>query len=441
MPASIALFTRDLRLRDNPVLTTAVREATEVVPLFVLDDDILRRTRHAPNRLRFLMAALTELDAELRDRGGRLILRRGRTVDVVAQVAAEVDASAVHVAEEVSRFGQGRENALWERLTQSGYKVRTHTASITAVDPADVKPDTGRGHYAVFTPYFKRWLETPMRRPLPAPDRLVVPKIASDPIPEPSDLCAEPGSPQLQVGGEVTGRNLLADWLSGPVLDYAEHKDTLAVEGTSRLSPYLHFGCLSPAEVVYRTDASTSGGHAFVRQVAWRDFHHQVLGDRPEVAKRDYRSESRSWVHEPDGLAAWQAGKTGYPLVDAAMRQLLAEGWMHGRARMIVASFLSKTLKVDWRIGADHFERWLVDADIANNRLNWQWVAGTGTDTRSSRVLNPLRQADRFDPDGVYTRRWLPELADLPGADIHRPWRAEVPGSVYPAPIVEFNGM
>ncbi|GAB2664123.1 cryptochrome/photolyase family protein [Nocardia goodfellowii] len=441
MPASIALFTRDLRLRDNPVLTAAAREATEVVPLFVLDEEIVRRTRHAPNRLRFLLAALSELDDELRARGGRLVLRRGRTVDVVAQVAAEVGASAVHVAEDVSRYSQGRENALWERLSPTGCRVRTHAASITAVDPAEVKPDTGRGHYAIFTPYFRRWIETPMRRPLPAPDRLVVPAIASDPIPELGDLCADPASPGLSVGGEVTGRKLLAHWLSGPVYYYAERKDALAFEGTSRLSPYLHFGCLSPAEVVHRTDAATSGGHAFVRQVAWRDFHHQVLADRPEVATRDYRSESRSWVHEPDGLAAWQAGRTGYPVVDAAMRQLLAQGWMPGRARLIAASFLSKTLKVDWRLGAEHFERWLVDADLANNRMNWQWVAGTGTDTRSSRVLNPLRQADRYDPDGVYARRWLPELAHLPGADVHRPWRAGVPASTYPPPIVEFRGM
>ncbi|WP_194819998.1 deoxyribodipyrimidine photo-lyase [Nocardia sp. XZ_19_385] len=441
MTVSIALFTRDLRLRDNPVLTSAAREATEVVPLFVLDEDIVRRTRHAPNRLRFLLAALTELDTELRARGGRLVLRRGRTVDVVEQVATEVGATAVHIAEDVSRYSQSRENALWERLSQGGFKVRTHAASITAVDPADVKPDTGRGHYAVFTPYFRKWLETPMRRPLPAPDRLVVPAIASDPIPDPGDLCEAPGSPGLQVGGEITGRKLLAHWLSGPVLYYAERKDSLAITGTSGLSPYLHFGCLSAAEVVYRTDAATSGGHAFVRQVAWRDFHHQVLGDRPEVATHDYRSENRSWVHEPDGLAAWQAGRTGYPVVDAAMRQLTEEGWMPGRARMIAASFLSKTLKVDWRLGAEHFERWLVDADIANNRLNWQWVAGTGTDTRSSRVLNPLRQADRYDPDGVYARRWLPELAHLHGGEVHRPWRADVPGSVYPAPIVEFRGM
>ncbi|SUD49264.1 Deoxyribodipyrimidine photo-lyase [Nocardia otitidiscaviarum] len=440
MAASIALFTRDLRMRDNPALTAAHREGTEVVPLFVVDEAILSRTG-APNRLRFLRAALTELDTELRSRGGRLIVRHGRVVDEVERVAAEVGARTVHIAEDVSRYSRDRENALWERLSAGGRRLRTHAASITAVDPAEVKPDTGRGHYAVFTPYFRRWLETPMRAPLPAPDALAVPDIASDPIPDPADLCDQPGSPELRVGGEITGRELLAHWLSGPVERYADSKDLLAAEGTSGLSPYLHFGCLSAAEVVYRTDASTPGGHAFVRQVAWRDFHHQVLADRTEVAHADYRSESRTWLDDRTGLEAWRAGRTGYPVVDAAMRQLLAQGWMPGRARLIVASFLSKTLRVDWREGAAHFERWLVDADLANNRLNWQWAAGTGTDTRSSRVLNPLLQSERYDPDGDYVRRWLPELADLPGGEVHRPWRAGVPASVYPAPIVEFRGM
>ncbi|MEU8899866.1 deoxyribodipyrimidine photo-lyase [Nocardia sp. NPDC048505] len=441
MSTAIALFTRDLRLRDNPALTAAVREADEVLPLFVLDDEIMGRTGHAPNRLRFLLAALAELDEELRDRGARLILRRGHTVDAVAELAAEVGAQTVHIAEDVSKYSRTRESELSERLSELDCRLRTHPASITAIDPAEMKPDTGRGHYAVFSPYFRRWIETPMRRPLPVPDKFPVPDVASESLPALADLTDDPGSPELAVGGETTGRKLLAHWLSDGVEGYAEDNDKLDVEGTSRLSPYLHFGCLSAAEVVFRTDTATTGGYAFARQVAWRDFYHQVLADRPESATRDYRPERRTWLKQPEGLKAWQEGRTGYPVVDAAMRQLQAQGWMPGRARLVVSSFLSKTLEVDWRLGAAHFEHWLVDGDLANNRMNWQWIAGTGTDTRSSRVLNPLRQADRFDPDGAYARRWLPELADLPGGDIHRPWRAEVPASVYPPPIVEFRGM
>ncbi|MGV9415359.1 cryptochrome/photolyase family protein [Nocardia sp. NPDC003693] len=440
MSVSIALFSRDLRIRDNPMLTAAARDDA-VVPLFVFDEPIVARVREAPNRIRFLLAALAELDTELRSRGGRLVIRRGRVAEEVARVAAEVGAGTVHIAEDVSRYSREREQDIRDELSDLDCQVRTHPASITAVDPAEMKPDTGRGHYAVFSPYYRRWSETPLRRPLPVPERVTVPDIDSEPLPDPSELCDGPGSPELEVGGETTGRKLLSRWVSGPVDDYGDLRDQLAVDGTSGLSPYLHFGCLSPTEVVFRTDGSTTGGQAFVRQIAWRDFHHQVLADRPEVASEDYRPDGRTWLNDKDGFEAWKAGRTGYPMVDAAMRQLLAQGLQPGRARMITASFLSKTLQVDWRLGAEHFERWLVDADIANNRLNWQWVAGTGTDTRSSRVLNPLRQADRFDPEGVYVRRWLPEIAHLPGAEIQRPWRAGIPASVYPAPIVEFRGM
>ncbi|MGW4352270.1 cryptochrome/photolyase family protein [Nocardia sp. NPDC004582] len=438
MTVAIVLFTRDLRVHDNPALTAACRESRSVVPLFVLDSDLLARLDHAPNRLRFLGAALGELDGELRARGGRLIVRRGRVGDEVERVVRETGARRVHLAAEVTGYGVRREKLLRERLSRIGCALHAHAASITAVDPGAVRPDTGRGHYAVFTPYFHRWLDTPMRRSLPAPKALSVPPIAGD-----ADLgaLASGGSPELEVGGETTGRKRFEQWISGPVTRYAEVKDSPAVDGTSGLSAYLHFGCLSPVEVVSRTDVTDPGALAFVRQLAWRDFYHQVLADRPDVATRDYRSVAEPWRTDPAGVAAWCAGRTGYPMVDAALRQLLATGLMPGRARLVAASFLAKTLRVDWRIGAKHFERWLVDADVANNRLNWQWMAGTGTDTRSSRVLNPLRQAERFDPDGAYARRWIPELAHLPGAEIHRPWRSGMLIGDYPPPIVEFHGM
>ncbi|MGW5228285.1 cryptochrome/photolyase family protein [Nocardia niigatensis] len=441
MTVSIVLFTRDLRVHDNPALSAACREATAVVPLFVLDVDLLAKVREAPNRLRFLISALHELDDALRARGGRLILRHGRVADEVERVARELGAHTVHVAGDVTGYSRVREGQLRERLSRTGCRLLVHAASITAVDPHGIRPDTGRGHYAVFTPYFRRWLETPMRSPLPAPATLSVPRLRSVALPDAAELSAGPGSPELSVGGETTGRKLLEHWLSGPVTGYADTKDVPAADGTSGLSPYLHFGCLSAAEVVSRTDASDTGGLAFIRQLAWRDFYHQVLADRPEIAESDYRPAAEPWRADPHAVDAWIAGRTGYPLVDAGLRQLLAQGVMPGRSRLIAASFLVKTLRVDWRVGARHFEHWLVDGDVANNRLNWQWMAGTGTDTRSSRVLNPLRQAERFDPDGDYARRWVPELAHLPGAEIHRPWRAGVPAADYPPPIVEFNGM
>ncbi|MFB8278748.1 cryptochrome/photolyase family protein [Nocardia colli] len=441
MTVTIALFTRDLRVHDNPVLTAAHREGASVVPLFVVDEAIAAGRFAAPNRARFLAAALSELDAELRAIGGRLVVRRGDVVAEVERVAAQVHADSVHIAADVSRYSSKREQALRDRLEQRDCLLHTHASSITAADPAELVPSTGRDHFAVFTPYFRRWAETHQRKSLGKPRELTMPPVDSDPLPEAEELCAGPTSPQLAVGGETTGRKVLRDWLSGPIEGYEEHNDDLAADATSHLSAYLHFGCVSPVDLVRRVDMSTPGGHAFARQLAWRDFHHQLLAARPDAAWSDYRPRSKPWRDDPQAVEAWKEGRTGYPVIDAAMRQLLAEGWMPGRARLIAASFLAKSLQVDWRIGAEHFLRWLVDADLANNQLNWQWAAGTGTDTRPNRVLNPLRQAKRYDPDGEYVRRWLPELAHIPGPAVHTPWRENIDPADYPAPIIECVGM
>jgi deoxyribodipyrimidine photo-lyase len=228
-------------------------------------------------------------------------------------------------------------------------------------------------------------------------------------------------------------------WLRSSVTAYADHHDDLAGDDTSRTSPYLHFGCLSPAELVAAAGRSR-GAQAFARQLAWRDFNLQLLAARPQVATEDYRPRGDRWRSDEEDLEAWRKGRTGYPIVDAAMRQLRQEGWMHNRGRLIAGSFLTKTLYIDWREGARHFMHHLVDGDVANNQLNWQWVAGTGTDTRPSRVLNPLRQAERYDPDGVYVRRYVPELAEVEGPAVHSPWKLpqEVRARLdYPEPIVD----
>ncbi|WP_067667365.1 cryptochrome/photolyase family protein [Nocardia miyunensis] len=441
MTVTIALFTRDLRVHDNPMLRAAVREGAAVVPLFVLDNRIIEREPVSPNRIRFLLTALSELDDELHALGGRLIVRRGDILDEVDRVVTRTHAESVHIAADVSWYSRVRERRLRERLAHRDCLLHTHDGSLTVATPGDPAPATGRGHFAVFTPYFRRWMGTPVRRPLAPPPRFVMPPIRGLALPRPDELCAEPGSPQMSAGGETSGRKLMRQWLSGPIRRYDSTSDHLAADATSHLSPYLHFGCVSATELVHRADTSTPGGHAFVRQLAWRDFHHQLLADRPEAGWTDYRRGPVGWREDPDAAEAWRSGRTGYPVIDAAMRQLVTEGWMPGRARLIVAAFLTKTLRIDWRIGAAHFQRWLVDGDVANNQLNWQWAAGTGTDTRPNRVLNPLRQAERHDPDGEYVRRWLPELADLSGASAHTPWRSGVPHSVYPAPIVEVKGM
>ncbi|MEU6561974.1 cryptochrome/photolyase family protein [Nocardia nova] len=440
MTVTVALFTRDLRVHDNPVLSAAHRAGDAVVPLFVVDESMFAGPNASPNRLRFLAAALRELDDELRRIGGRLIVRRGKVVDEVERVVAETGAGGVHIAAEVSHFGTRRERLLRERLDTRDCRVQVHTASVTSVDPGSLRPSSGRDHFAVFSPYLRRWEAAQRRTVLDAPRHLTVPDIESE-DPDAVGLDAGSASPRLRVGGETTGRKLLRRWLSGPVVEYADSNDDLTADATSRLSPYLHFGCLSAGEVLARIDMSDPGGYAFARQLAWRDFHHQVLAARPDAAHSDYRPGPIEVRPDTQAFEAWTAGQTGFPIVDAPMRQLREEGWMPGRARLITASFLAKTLRGGWRGGADHFRYWLVDGDLANNQMNWQWVAGTGTDTRPNRTLNPLRQAQRFDPDGSYTRRWLPELSRLDGPAIHRPWRADIDPATYPAPIVEVPGM
>ncbi|WP_249416766.1 deoxyribodipyrimidine photo-lyase [Streptomyces sp. TS71-3] len=425
---AVALFTSDLRLHDNPVLGGALRGADAVVPLFVRDTGVGAAGFDVPNRRAFLADCLADLGAELRRRGGRLVLRSGDVVAETCRVARQAGARDVHVAAGVSGYAQRRAERLAAALASDGVRLHVHEGVVTALPPGALTPQ-GKDHYAVFTPYFRRWSAQEHPKPAAAPRRVPVPDgVASEPLPEGRDDIAGT-SPGLAAGGERAGRRALSGWLAGGLDAYADRQDDLAGNGTSRLSPHLHFGTLSAAEVVFRARArGGAGADAFVRQLAWRDFHHQVLAARPAAAHEDYRTRHDRWRRAPREADAWRQGRTGYPVVDAAMRQLRYEGWMPGRARLLVASFLTKTLYVDWRVGARHFLDWLVDGDLANNQLNWQWAAGTGTDTRPHRVLNPLVQARRFDPDGSYVRRWVPELADIQdaagaaGGAVHRPW-------------------
>ncbi|MDT7712170.1 MAG: deoxyribodipyrimidine photo-lyase [Pseudonocardiales bacterium] len=442
MRVAIALFTRDLRVHDNPVLHAACHTATQVVPLFVLDTGILGGGSLSANRTTFLAGALADLDAHLRKQGGHLVVRSGEVAKEVERVVTDLDAPEVHLAADVSGYSQRREQALRDRLAGHGCRLRVHAQTITVVEPGVITPSGGGAQFAVFTPYYRRWLQAQRRSLLEVPRRITVPPIGTDPLPSAEDLCSGERSPHLPPGGEAAGRRILSNWLAGPIGDYDQAHDDLAADGTSRLSPYLHLGCVSPTEAVHAADGSTAGGEAFIRQLAWRDFHHQVLAARPETARVDYRTRHDRWRRDEKAAQAWRDGHTGYPIVDAGMRQLRTEGWMHNRARLITASFFTKTLYLDWRIGARHFFDLLVDADVANNQLNWQWVAGTGTDTRPNRVLNPLRQAQRYDPTGNYVRRYLPELRDVPGPAVHEPWRLDPhhrAGLDYPDPIIDLR--
>ncbi|MFF5156844.1 cryptochrome/photolyase family protein [Streptomyces sp. NPDC000348] len=442
MTVAVVLFTSDLRLHDHPPLRAALEAADEVVPLFVLDSGIGAAGFDAPNRRAFLADCLRDLDASLRRRGGRLVVRAGAVAREVCAVAAECGAFEVHMSAGVTAYAHHREERLRERLGGSGVALRVHETVLTAVAPGAVTP-SGSDHYAVFTPYFRRWDREPLRAFLPAPRAVRVPDgVRGRPVPGRADVSGV--SPGLPAGGETAGRDRFARWLRAGLSHYEDRHDDLAGDATSRLSPYLHFGALSPVELVHRARGHGGpGADAFVRQLCWRDFHHQVLAARPEASVTDYRTRHDRWRDEEDAaddIAAWREGRTGYPVVDAAMRQLRHEGWMHNRARLLAASFLAKTLYVDWRIGARHFLDLLVDGDIVNNQLNWQWVAGTGTDTRPHRVLNPLAQAKRFDPGGAYVRRWVPELGDVTGTAVHEPWRLPADRREelgYPGPLID----
>jgi deoxyribodipyrimidine photo-lyase len=430
---SVMVFTRDLRLADNPALTAAAR-ADALVPLFVWDQQILGPASGNASRLGFLLDSLRDLDAGLREAGGALVSRTGPWVKTVIETARSAGAIRIHVAADVSGYAAARLDALRRAAAGTGIAVTCHPG-ITAVEPAAARGPGGA--YRIFTPYHRRWLAARWRRVLPAPARVTLPDgITPGRLPRLGDLSVARRAADVLPGGESAGLARLAAWSAGHLAGYERRHDDLAADATSRLSAYLHFGCVSPLALAVEMRARP-GGAAFVRQVAWRDFFCQLLGSRPDAARRDYRDGGDDWRDDPDGLAAWQQGRTGYPVVDAAMRQLAREGFMHNRARMIVASFLTKDLYIDWRAGAAHFMRHLVDADVACNQLNWQWVAGTGTDTNRHRVFNPTLQGRRFDPAGEYVRRYLPELAGLPAEVVHDPDPATRRQRGYPEPIVD----
>ncbi|MEV4397369.1 deoxyribodipyrimidine photo-lyase [Nonomuraea sp. NPDC049607] len=416
MDTVIVLFNRDLRVHDHPALTAACEGARAVLPLFVLDDAV-----PAGRRRGFLLECLADLRASLRARGGDLIVRHGDVVTETMKFVQETGAEAVFASADVSLLAGRRQDRLArERISYQLFP------GVTVVPPGALTPSGGGDHYRVFTPYWRAWSRHRNRPLLAAPRQ----------VPTPHDLGAGrlpvQARPEPVPGGESAARDRARRWIRRDLGGYADGHDDLAGDRTSRLSPYLRFGCLSPLELAHLA----AGGEAFLRQLCWRDFYHQVTYAFPRINRDDYRPRGHRWRDDEDALQSWREGMTGLPIVDAGMRQLLAEGWMHNRARLIVASYLVKILGIDWRAGARHFFELLLDGDVANNSGNWQWIAGTGNDTRPNRGFNPLRQAQRFDPAGDYVRRYVPELAGVPAAHVHQPWRLDAPPSGYPRPML-----
>lgn len=454
-PPVVIWFRRDLRLHDHPALTDVVASGRAVAPLFVFDRSVLHGRFASPNRAWFLLGSVIDLRRELEARGSRLFIRVGDPTTLVPAFASEVAAGVVTVSRDYTPYGRRRDRAVAAALRERGVAFRAKRGLLVQ-EPEDVVTATGEG-YSVFGPFLRRWEALPTRDILGAPD--AIPTVDADPgtMPDLATLgfdgpTADAGA--LPLPGESAARQRLEAWIDGVGLGtYDRIRDHLGdPHATSHLSADLRFGLISPVEVATRalaSDEGAEGSRRFASEIAWRDFYAHALWHSPRIAREpmDERYRDIAWEEDDAGLDAWRDGRTGYPIVDAAMRQLRSAGWLPNRARMIVASFLTKDLLIDWRAGERHFMTHLVDGDPASNLGGWQWAASIGSDGRPFiRVFNPVTQAKRFDPDGVYVRTWLPELARIPSARVHEPWTMS-PGEQdaagcrigvdYPAPIVD----
>ncbi len=450
MKRAIWWVRRDLRLRDNRALQQCLEHGGAVIPVFILDPAILAGASHgeAARRTGFLFWGLRALDASLRTRGGRLIVREGAPAVVLRGLLSEAGADLACAEEDFSPYARRRDAAVGGELPLQ------LVPGVSVHHPRDVVKRDG-SPYTVFTAYSRAWQALPLPAAVTTRGRGVLGTPAAlDSLPLPE----VPASPEFPPG-EHEARRRFSRFLRRRLGDYRHGRDRLAQDGTSCLSPYFRFGMLPVREAagVARTivEAETGSGRtadgaaAWLGELIWRDFYLSVLFHYPTVLHEEFNPAFRAvrWRRDAAGLEAWQHGKTGYPVVDGGMRQLQATGWMHNRARMITASFLVKDLLIDWREGERWFLRQLVDGDPAANNGGWQWTAGVGTDAAPYfRVFNPVTQGERFDPSGDYVRRWVPELAGLPARWIHRPWEAPpielraagvVLGRTYPRPIVD----
>jgi deoxyribodipyrimidine photo-lyase len=436
MPNTVLWFRRDLRLGDHPALLAA-RDAAGpdggVLALFVLDD-VLRRPS-GPPRLSFLYRCLRDLRARV---DGLLCVRAGDPASVVPEMAAEVDAAQVHVSADFGPYGRERDARVEEALAGGGRSL-VRTGSPYAVAPGRLERTPG-SPYQVYSPYFRAWEAHGVHAPAPDAGDVAWLSAASEEIP----IDPEPDGALLPEAGEPAALSRLHAFLAA-ARDYGEKRNLPGADATTRLSPYLKYGCIHPRTLL--AELGDSPGEQRLRgEIAWRDFYADVLFHRPDSARCDLTDALAGMEYgngsaaEDDRLfAAWTAGRTGFPIVDAGMRQLLAEGWVHNRVRMIVASFLIKDLHLPWQRGARWFLQRLVDGDLASNNHGWQWVAGTGTDPAPYfRIFNPTLQGQKFDPDGTYIRRYVRELADVDASRIHEPWTLPGgPPNGYPRPVVD----
>ena len=440
-PKTTLLWLRqDLRLADQPALTAALRRGGVVVPVFIWSPEEEGAWPAGGATRWWLHQSLRALAADLETVGSRLILRCGSSLATLRALVQETGATAVYWNRRYEPAAIARDKSVKAALREDGLEAESFNGSLL-VEPPTFFNKVGEP-YKVFTPFWKAAsTDIEVSPPLPAPTHIPAPEVWPQSAPltaldlEPSIPWAE-GMRAAWRPGEEGAQAELKRFLAGALPGYKADRDFPALTATSRLSPHLHFGEISPRSIVHAVRAAAeiggvagavAGGEAYIREVYWREFAHYLLYHFPHTATEPLRPEFNAfpWLDDAKGLRAWQRGHTGYPIVDAGMRELWTTGWMHNRVRMIVASFLVKDLLLPWQAGAQWFWDTLVDADLANNTLGWQWTAGCGADAAPYfRIFNPMMQSAKFDPDGVYLRRWLPELAKLPTAYLHAPWEA-----------------
>lgn len=450
----VAWFRRDLRLTDNPAWSWAVKSGHPVVPVFVQDEDANERPDGSASR-RWLLGSLKKLNQSLRRQGSRLILRRGAAAPIVTELAQEIGASVVVWNRLYEPAIMGLETEVEARCAEVGIDARSFNAGLL-FEPWEIWSGSGTS-YRVFTSFWRNCLERGFPDPVPAPPPPRPPAAwpSSQEFEDPGPRCRQPYAAaairEYWQPGEDGAGTRLDEFLASHIDRYSQDRNEPGKPGTSRLSPHLHFGEIGPRQAAAQVAALATGPgkDAFLRELGWREFSHHLLFHNPELGTANYRREfdRMPWRDAPAELERWQRGRTGYPLVDAGMRQLHATGWMHNRVRMVVASFLTKHLLIDWRLGAKWFWDTLVDADWANNSAGWQWTAGSGADAAPYfRIFNPVAQSRRYDPSGTYLRTWIPELRGLSDKAIHAPWmekegtlaRAEIRlGESYPTPMVD----
>jgi deoxyribodipyrimidine photo-lyase len=447
--AALVWFRNDLRLADNPALLAGLGSGRPVVPVYVLDEESEGiRPAGAASRW-WLHHSLQALDASLRTLGSRLILRRGPAQKVLEKLVAECDASAIYWNRAYDQGTRERDALLKQALERHGLVAEGLKGNLL-FEPWEVRT-AANGDFKVFTAFWRacRSLASPSA-PLPAPKNLrpLAKWPAGDKLASWKLLPAAPdwagGLRATWTPGEAAAQQRLSHFLDETLQRYRESRDLPAQAGTSRLSPHLAFGEISPRQI-WR--AAALRGHSaatekFLSEIGWREFSYSLLFHHGNLAERNFRPEFDAfpWADEEPVIEAWRRGRTGYPIVDAGLRELWTTGWMHNRVRMIVASFLTKDLLIDWRAGERWFWDTLVDADPANNAMGWQWVAGCGADAAPYfRIFNPVLQGEKFDPEGDYVRRWVPELGFLPAETIHQPWAADqkLPADIYPERIVD----